>query len=498
VDLVYQPQPKQEGWHACSAYESGFGGAKFGGKSLALVMEATRYTWHPRYRGIIFRRTYPRLEELLDRAKQWYPGLGAVCTDGKDWVFPSGAKILFRHCQSEDDKRAYHGHEYQFMGFDQLEEFTQTQYVFLLGQNRTGVADLVPYVRSTFNPGGVGHGWVKERFIEHGSTDCPPWTPVNDVGDDLQSRCFHFANIDDNRLGEEADPHYRQRLGNLAEADRRALLAGDWEVFAGQFFGEWRRELHTCEPFDLPAHWTTRGYAVDWGYGAPWSVHFYVRDEDLWASHKLERWYAYRELYATKVDDEDQADRIKAAREADEQVVKAKDPKARLTWATVADPSMWNNKPNSNHSAQQAYAGRGVHLTKANNDRVAGWARLRSFLRAHRVLSDGKREPLTPDGKPLLLFMRERCPHAIRTLPALVYDERNVEDINQDPGVEDHCADEIRYWLMSRGDPRLVLMGRGLPMAMGGQVRPEKAPVPSLAKAPAMFPAGWLEGMGRR
>jgi hypothetical protein len=202
LDIRYQGQPTQRRWHACPAYESGFGGAKFGGKTLGLLMESTRHTPHPLYRGIIFRRTYPQLQEVLDRAWQWFPRMGASWSgDTHAWTFPSGAKLLMRHCQFEHDKENYNGHEYQGMFFDQLEQFTETQYNYLLAQNRSGVAELVPYTRSTFNPGGIGHGWVKQRFIDHGTTSCAPWRDRNDVGKPLPSRRFHFSSIDDNPAG---------------------------------------------------------------------------------------------------------------------------------------------------------------------------------------------------------------------------------------------------------------------------------------------------------
>ena len=160
--LVYKPQEKQLLWHACPAYESGYGGTKGGGKTLALMMEALRYVYHPAYRGIIFRRSYPRLQEIMDRAWQWYPETGAHWTgEERSWRWPNGAKLYMRHCEHEEDKRNYQGHEWQGLFFDQLEEFTSTQIEFLMAQLRSNVPELQPYVRSTFNPGGVSHAWVK-------------------------------------------------------------------------------------------------------------------------------------------------------------------------------------------------------------------------------------------------------------------------------------------------------------------------------------------------
>lgn len=431
--LVYRPQPKQESWHECPAYEAGFGGAKFGGKSLGLMMEATRYTWHPRYRGVLFRRTYPRLTELMDRAFEWYPGLGAKWNgDTHTWTFPSGAKILFRHCSTEKAKREYQGHQYIFMGFDQLEEFTESQYDFLIAQNRSPVAELPSYTRSTFNPGGIGHAWVKRRFVEHGTRDCAPWVPTNDEGSPLPARCFHFATIDDNPAGEAADPTYRQRLDNLPADERRALKSGDWDVFAGQYFTEWRRDKHVISYFDVPREWATRRVSVDFGYGAPWSCHFYVRDEDLWKTQRIHRWFAYREFYGPGVRDVAQAKLIADAMDADREAAKG----APLDFVCVADPSMWNRKPQEAVSIADIYADGGVHLVPANNDRVPGWQRVRDYLADQ------------DDGYPAVVYM-ETCANAIRTVPALVRDPVKVEDVDTEG--EDHAADELRYFVMNVG-----------------------------------------------
>jgi hypothetical protein len=213
-ELTYRPQSTQYGWHACNAYESGFGGSKGGGKSLGLIMEAIRYAGHPRYRGVIFRRDYQRLSELIDRAHQWYPAALKAHWKGDDhaWVMPGGGRLIFRHCQHEEDKYAYNGHEYQFMGFDQLEEFSESQYRYLLAQNRSGTPELQPYTRSTFNPGGIGHAWVKKTFIDHGTVEHAPWRPVNDMGTPLSTRCFHRSGLNDNPALLAADPDYAKRL----------------------------------------------------------------------------------------------------------------------------------------------------------------------------------------------------------------------------------------------------------------------------------------------
>ena len=404
-------------------------------------MEALRYVHHPSYRGIIFRRTFPRLQEIMDRSWKWYPETGAHWTgEERSWRWPNGAKLYMRHCEHEEDKRNYQGHEWQGLFFDQLEEFTSTQIEFLMAQLRSNVPELQPYVRSTFNPGGVSHAWVKERFIDHGTITCAPWRPTNDEGTELASRCFHFATLADNPALEQADPGYRRRLEGLPKAERRALLEGDWEIFEGQFFEEWRKEKHICEPFKIPQHWDRRGIGVDWGFGAPWAALFFVRDEDAWNGQRIERWYCYRELYGKRITDHEQAKLIAEAMLFDQQQAKEQ----RLRWAKQADPGMLNRKPGGfEHSVMDTYRSIGrqmkvdLSFSAANNDRINGWQELRGLM--------ADRE----DGKPGLVFFNT-CMNTIRTFPSLIHDKTRVEDLNSDG--EDHCLVAGTLVATGRGD----------------------------------------------
>lgn len=427
--LVYRPQPKQEPWHECPAYESGFGGTKGPGKTLAMLMEAARQIAHPRYRGIIFRRTYPRLQEVMDRAWQWFPPLGGRWDgDGRRWVFPSGAIISMRHCQHEEDKRNYHGHEYHFMGFDQLEEFTETQYLFLMAQGRSSVPGIKPYIRCTFNPGGIGHAWVKERFLEHGTRECEPWVPFNEQGDPLPLRCFHFATIYDNQALLDADPQYLQVLDSLPEEDRRALKDGDWDVFAGQMFTEWRREKHVIDPRKLGENWPQWG-AVDYGTSRPF-VHL-----GLCQDPGTLRLYVTWEVSKAGV--------VPASKQA--QMIIDSAPDFYKPRFTVADPAMWIRQADTGYSIAEIYGRAGVMLTKASNDRLSGLARLREFM------ADDE------DGVPNLQVF-STCRQLIKNLPSLVRDPHRVEDVDTD-GLDDEY-DALRYgtmaahWVQRKGRPK--------------------------------------------
>jgi hypothetical protein len=416
--LSYTPQPTQWRWHECPAYESGYGGAKAGGKSLALLMEAVRYIDNPNYRAVLFRRTYPRLQELIERAYAWFPGLGGSW-NGQEriWRFKSGATIKMGHVQNEEDKRIYHGHEMGFIGFDQLEEFTESQYLFLMAQNRSSDPTIPTCVRSTFNPGGIGHAWVKQRFLDHGTRECSPWTPYNDHEEALRPRCFHFSTIYDNQALLNADPHYIQTLQALPENERRALLEGDWDVFAGQYFQEWRRDKHVIRPIALDQAWP-RWRCVDFGVARPFVCLWLCQDPGTL------RVYVYRELSRRNV--------TPASHQA--LLISDNSPETEHYRFTMGDPAMWIRANDSGRPLSDIYADEGVQMIPASNDRINGWQVVHEFLRDDA------------EGVPMLQVF-DTCTELIRNLPALVHDEHKVEDVNTD-GPDDE-ADALRYGLMA-------------------------------------------------
>ena len=179
------------------------------------------------------RKTYPELSELIDKSRKYYPPAFPGCKYNETkhaWTFPSGARITFGAMQRETDKHKYQGRAFDFIGFDELTHFTYDQYSYLVSRNRPNGSGTRVYMRATANPGGVGHGWVKDRFI----TAAPPMTPIIDtvqvVFPDGHSekrekrRIFVPSTVFDNAALMENDPDYVARLASMPEADREALL----------------------------------------------------------------------------------------------------------------------------------------------------------------------------------------------------------------------------------------------------------------------------------
>lgn len=178
-EIVWKPQERQAVFMARPEYEALYGGAAGGGKSDALVIEALRQVHIPWYKALILRKTFPQLRELIDKTLNYYPrAYPKARYNGSNhtWRFPSGAQIVFGSMNRPQDKIQYQGQAYDFIAFDELTHFTQEEYDYLKSRNRPNGAGTRVYMRSTANPGNIGHGWVKERFI----TAAPPMQPITE------------------------------------------------------------------------------------------------------------------------------------------------------------------------------------------------------------------------------------------------------------------------------------------------------------------------------
>jgi predicted phage terminase large subunit-like protein len=217
--IPHTPTTKQAAFLCLPVKEAFYGGAAGGGKSDALMMAALQYCDIPGYNAIIFRKTYSDLSlpgALMDRSKEWLADTDAKWSDlDKKWTFPSGATLSFGYLENEAQKFRYASSEFQFIGWDELTQFTESSYRFLFSRLRRSTTQTdngIPLrVRSAANPGGIGHEWVRDRFVTNPG-----------------SRVFIPAGLVDNPYLNREE--YEESLMELDHLTRQQLMYGDWEI----------------------------------------------------------------------------------------------------------------------------------------------------------------------------------------------------------------------------------------------------------------------------
>lgn len=423
---------------ASSEDEVLYGGAAGGGKTDCLITEATRYITHRDYKGIIFRRTFPELQEILDRTRIMYPALGGDYRASEHrWYFPSGSTVALGHMADDGSEYLYQGREYQYIAFDEAGQFLPKQLLYLFSRCRSTNPEIPKRIRYATNPGGPSHQHLKDRFFigqnpEGGKTyfdqvevELPGGKKVSEI----VSRKFVPAKLEDNPALLQNDPGYVARLMQLPTIERMRLLEGIWDAFEGQAFPDLHRDVHGFD-FDPPSEWERFG-AFDWGYSKPWAYGIFCVDYEG-------RIYLHRMHYGTKEREWDVG-----VRQTDTEIARViKDlessgPKVR--WR-VADPAIWSQRPQKGGmlgpSPVDNMAQDGVVFVKADNNRVTGWQQLHNRLK------------VDDDGQPWL-FIHRSLEHVWRTLPLMKESETNPEDLAT-KNVEDHIADMIRYAVMTR------------------------------------------------
>jgi len=422
-NMAWKPNPgPQTAALERDEFEILYGGARGGGKTeggLAWMIEP-EYISNKLYRGLVIRRNADDLSDWSARAEVFYAHTGARLT-GKPPIikFPSGAFIRTGHLKDEHAYTKYQGHEYQKILVEELTQIPREKdYEMLISSARSTVPELPAQVFNTTNPGGVGHVWVKSRFVDVARLKTYYYAGGK------RSRVFIPAKVDDCPQITDNDPGYVYFLESIKDDKlRRAWRYGDWDTFSGQFFEMWSNEIHIVKPFLIPEQWN-RFRGLDWGYFPGFgSVGWFAIDYE--GNH-----YIYREFY------EQQNTPTIMARK----VLSMTDPKENII-TTLADPSIWTRsqyvkdfkEDDTTESIADIFIREGLYCTRANNNRVSGWAKMRDML-----YWDSNLKPK--------LFIFENCVNTIRTIPGLVHDDTRVEDVDTDG--EDHLADLIRYVLM--------------------------------------------------
>lgn len=393
-----------------------FGGAAGGGKSYGQMADALIFALiYPTSKQLVLRRTFAELEKSLIRTSlSLFPreiySFNSSTHTGK---FKNGSIIDFGYCAAETDVYQYQSAEYDVIRFDELTHFTKEQYVYLISRVR-GANSFPKQVKSSTNPGGVGHGWVKERFVDPAPRDS------EFRGEDGLTRIFIPSLLDDNSFLTSKDPKYKERLLALPERERRALLFGDWDIFEGQYFTEFDRDTHVIEPFEIPREW--RKYrTIDYGLD---------RLACLWiAADPSGIFYLYREYCESNLPISSAASKMLE-----------RTPKSEEIYATLAPPDLWSRSQESGRSKAELFSEYGVNFTKTSNDREAGWLAVKELL--------------CDTGRGVRLKIFSTCTEIIRTLPALLRDRLRPTDCSTEPHEITHAPDALRGFAIFRARPK--------------------------------------------
>ena len=419
-------QPKQTLFLKDKHRHIAYGGARGGGKSWAVRTKSKLLAFrYPGIKILIVRKTYKELQNNhIEQLTAELAGFAKYNRSDKMFRFPNGSTISFGYCANEGDLGQYQGAEYDVVFIDEAGQLQESwiRKINLCVRGTNGFPKRTYY---TLNPGGPGHAYFKRVFVDRN------FNPDEDPNDYF----FIQAKVEDNKALMDTQPDYLRELENLPPTLRAAWKDGRWDVYEGQFFEDFRddpehyqdrRWTHVIEPFEIPDGWTIcRSY--DFGYGKPFSCAWWAVDYDGTI-------YRIMELYGcTRTPNEG----VKWT--PDKQFEEIHKTEVQHPWLKgktiigVADPAIWD--ASRGESVADTAARYGVFFTPGDNERIAGW------MQCHYRLQ------FDEDGYPRM-YVFNTCRAFIRTIPLLIYDEHKVEDL--DTTMEDHVADEWRYFCMSR------------------------------------------------
>lgn len=430
----------------CPIWELLVDGNRGGGKTDLILMDYLQEVgtgWGEAWRGIIFRQAYPHLADLIAKSHRWIKQIFPTAKyNGSEhtWTFADGEQLLLRFMKNPVDYWNYHGHEYPFIGWEELTNWaTDECYRKMKACNRSSVKGIPIKCRSTCNPSGPGHAWVKERFIDN--------APEGKVFTDSEGkkRVRIKSLMIENQTLMNAQPDYPNSIKALAKGDpdlEKAWLFGSWNIMTGGFFySVWKPKVHILEPFDFPESWDVIR-SFDWGSTKPWAVTYIAecngeqpKDYPIYFTEGsriiIDEVYGWNGT-ANEGDEatsEEIAERVLAKDKMiyDEYGVRVKiGPADTSIWEVRDGTSIGRNMATFRLHWTRAYKGAG--------SRIAGASLIRQMLKSAIKQKEHPR-----------LYFFDTAVHHIRTLPLLQRDKVKPEDI--DTKQEDHAYDALRYGL---------------------------------------------------
>jgi phage terminase large subunit len=384
---------------------------------------------YPGIQILILRRTLKELRENhVMQLQKLLKGIAQYKESTKEFVFPNGSRIVLGYCDAEKDVLQYQGQAYEVITMEEATMFTEFQFQSLTESNRMSgnmKTDFVPRMYFTCNPGGVGHQWVKRLFIDK------DYRGSENPDDYL----FIPSNVYENKYLMEHDPNYVRVLENLPEDRKQAMLYGNWDIFDGQFFPEFDRNIHVIEPFDIPDSWN-KYIALDYGLDM-FAVIFVAIDTKGKA-------YVYNEIHKSDLI-------VSEARQILKSYMRNKEYKE-----IYAPPDLWNRNRDTGKSTMEMFLEGGISFSKASNNREAGWLAVKEWIKKKKTRHEQTGEEITTTD----LYIFNNCKNLIRCLPQLQHDEKNPNDVATEPHEITHITDALRYFCVSRTSPSKEIIDR--------------------------------------
>lgn len=400
-----KPQPKQKEFMMATAKYVAFGGARGGGKSWSVREKAKRLAI--KWAGIkilIIRKTYTDLRDnhILPLRADLPDALAPYKETDKAFVFRNGSRIKCSYFANDADALQYQGQEYDVIFLEEATQFSEMVFNVLKACLR-GANSFPKRMYLTCNPDGIGFLWVKRLFVSRDYLE----------GEKPEEYMFIQSLVDDNEILMRMNPDYVEQLNSLPEDMRKRWRYGSWDVAEGQYFGEFDRRIHTCEPFDVPREWR-RYISIDYGLDML-AVYWIAVDNGR-------NCYVYREFCEPNL-------RISAAAQA----ILERTPEGEVIYATLAPPDLWNRSQETGKSKALIFGESGLSLTRSNNDREAGWLAIKELLKQDE---EGNAR----------LHIFSTCPKLIKNLPELLRDPKHPTDTANEPHEITHSPDALRYF----------------------------------------------------
>jgi len=455
---VIRPQPGPQ-WKllACPAQERFYGGARAGGKSYGLLLDWLAHSekWGRYTKGIVFRRTMPEFEDLVEKSKEIFTHFGARFRQQKPcWFFRNGSSLKLRYLDKDSDADAYKGHEYTWQGYDELDAWPSPAPIDKLKSclRSSHIPGYALRWVGAGNPGGKGHNWIKRRFI----APAPPFQ-IHQVIAELHgiqvpiTRCFIPSRFENNKILAAQDPTYIIRITDgLPEYLRKAWAEGCWDITAGGMFDDLWSQAHVLQLFEIPASWYI-DRSFDWGSSHPFSVGWWAESNGEEVTlhdgtrrsfppgtvFRISEWYggcSGRDNEGIKLS----PDAIAAGILERE---KSGNLKGLIIRPGAADSSIYARTRSDQNSIGEDMEKAGCFwqaCDKSPGSRKAGAQKLRTLL------ENAVKAPLEKPG----FYVFDTCRDWIRTVPALPRSEKDQDDVDTD--TEDHAYDETRYRLLHK------------------------------------------------